>query len=50
MRSNKGHSNKSTNHDAVLPKTKPDADKNETKDPPGVHMPPEREMSPPQLG
>ena len=50
MYPNESHSNKSTKHNAALPKPKPAADTNETNDPPGVHMPPETEMSPPQFG
>jgi len=41
--------NKSPYHNAT-PETRPTDEKNETKNPPGVFMPPETEMSPPQLG
>ena len=44
------NSDKNTKQKAALPKTKSEADRKETKDPPGVNMPPETEMSPPQFG
>ena len=50
MRSNEGHTHKSTKQKTTLPEAHPAAEKNKPKDPPGVNMPPETEMSPPQLG
>jgi len=49
---NKDHSkkDKSTNHNATLTETLSAAEKSKTKNPPGVSLPPETEMSPPQLG
>jgi len=50
---NEGHTHKSAKHEAALPEKHPSRGKNETEDLPGVSgvpMPPEKEMSPPQLG
>jgi len=44
------HKSKSANHNATLSETQSAIAKNKTKNPPGVSMPPEKEMSPPQLG
>jgi hypothetical protein len=41
---------KNTNYRATLSETQTEAEKNKADDPPGVFMPPETEMSPPQLG
>jgi len=41
---------KSTKHDSTLAETISAAEKSKTKNPPGVTMPPEKEMSPAQLG
>jgi len=45
---NQTHKNKKSKD--TLPKKQPITSENKTNDPPGVHMPPEKEMSPPQLG
>jgi len=37
-------------HNTAENKKQDTAEKNKAKDPPGVHMPPEKEMSPPQFG
>ena len=50
MYPNESHIPKSTKYKATLPESQPVAEKNKTKDPPGVSMPPEKEMSPAQLG
>jgi len=52
MHPNEGnnHKNKSDKRNTVSPETQSDTEKNKTKNPPGVFMPPEKEMSPPQLG
>ena len=42
--------NKNPNHDSKLAETISAAEKSKTKNPPGVTMPPENEMSPAQLG
>jgi len=47
---NEGNINKNTKHKTTLPEVQPTAEKDKAKDPPGVSMPPEKEMSPPQLG
>jgi len=49
MSPNKNHKN--TKHKSALPAEAQSFEvKDEPKDPPGVFMPPESEMSPPQLG
>ena len=52
MNPNEGHTNKSKNtkHNSTLAETVSAAEKSKTKNPPGVSMPPEKEMSPAQLG
>jgi len=44
------HRSKSTKHNSKLAETISNAEKSKTKNPPGVSMPPEKEMSPAQLG
>jgi len=44
------HNGKSTKHHSTLVETLLSAEKNKIKNPPGVSIPPEEEMSPPQLG
>jgi|GEM_PF-4878450 len=46
---NESHSHKNAKNKAT-PVAQPTTEKNIPKDPPGVHMPSEREMSPPQFG
>ena len=48
MYPNENHSQKNAKHENVLPEGQPVAGKNKTK--PGAAIPPEKEMSPPQLG
>ena len=52
MNPNEGYTpkNKNTKHDSKLAETISAAEKSKTKNPPGVTMPPEKEMSPAQLG
>jgi len=52
MSPNEGHATKSkgTKHNSTLAETIATAEKSKTKNPPGVTMPPEEEMSPAQLG
>jgi len=50
MRSSKNHAEKDIKHKSAVPKSQPVAGEDKPKDPPGVNMPPETEMSPPQLG
>ena len=50
MYPNEGNTHKSAKHKTVLPEIQSAAEKDKAKDPPGVDMPPETEMSPPQLG
>jgi len=52
MNQNEGHNHKSksTKHNSTLTEILSSAEKSKTKNPPGVSMPPEKEMSPPQLG
>ena len=50
MYPNESHTSKSTKHKTALPEAQPAVEKNKATDPPGVNMPPETEMSPPQLG
>jgi len=52
MNPSEGHNNKSkgTKHNSTLTETIRSAEKNKKKNPPGVSIPPEKEMSPPQLG
>jgi len=44
------HKSKNTKHKSTLTETILSAEKNKAKNPPGVSIPPEKEMSPPQLG
>jgi len=44
------HKNKNTKHNSAFAETALAAEKSKTKNPPGVTMPPEKEMSPAQLG
>ena len=50
MYPNEGNNNKSAKYKATLPEAQSATEKNKTKNPPSVNMPPETEMSPPQLG
>lgn len=50
MRSNESNNPKNVKHKAASPKNQQSKEKNKTNDPPGVSMPPEKEMSPPQFG
>ena len=50
MYPNESHNNKTAKNKTAASKLQPIAEKDKTKDPPGVSMPPETEMSPPQLG
>jgi len=52
MYPNEGNSrkSKSAKHNDTLQKVQSTTEKNKTPDPPGVSMPPEKEMSPPQFG
>jgi len=52
MNPKEGHNPKknTSQHDASMLEAHFDTDKNKTINPPGVTIPPETEMSPPQLG
>jgi len=50
MLPNEGSTNKSTKHKSKFPEAQSNTEKNKAQNPPGVSMPPETEMSPPQLG
>ena len=44
------HKSKNTKNNSKLAETISNAEKSKTKNPPGLTMPPEKEMSPAQLG
>jgi len=50
MSPKEGNTNKNSKNKETLTKTPPAMERDKPKDPPGVHMPSEKEMSPPQFG